>query len=170
MALDVSIFDFDNFVTNKFFSADGDTLYACFIERGEDDGKSPPGTAFSFSLTSGASERLLTYPSLREMYFVDENTVLFEGKDDGPRDIVRWFLYDLAAGTRTRFTDETFYRPISDGHGGWYTVDIGQNPRLCHYGRDGGQGEQHQPERGSIHRVCVRLERYAGHLSPDRRG
>ena len=140
--LDVSIFDFDTFVIHQSFSANDDTLYACFHERGEDDEKNPPGTAFSFSLTSGAGEKLLTYPSLQEIYAVDENTVLLKGKDDGPFNVVRWFLYDLSAGTKTRFTDEAFEQPVSDGHGGWYTVSIGQNARLCHYGRDGGPGEQ----------------------------
>ena len=140
--LDVSIFDFDNLVVNKSFSAEGDTLFACFLERTENDDEDQPGTAFSFSLTSGAGEKLLTYPSLREMYFVDENTMLFKGKYDGPYDFVCWYLYDLASEAKTRFSNETFDQPVSDGHGGWYTIAIGPNARLCHYGRDGGPGEQ----------------------------
>lgn len=140
--LDVSIFDFNNLVIWKSFSADGDTLCACFLERTEDSDETPQGTAFSFSLTSGAGKKLLTYPNLREMCFADENTVLFKGQYDGPYDFVCWFLYDLASETKTRFSDETFDQPVSDGHGGWYTIDIGQNPRLCHYGKDGGPGEQ----------------------------
>lgn len=140
--LDVSIFDFNDLVIWKSFSADGDTLCACFLERTEDNDETPQGTAFSFSLTSGAGEKLLTYPGLRKMYFADENTVLFKGKYDGPYDFVCWFLYDLASETKTRFSDGTFDQPVSDGHGGWYTIDIGQNPRLCHYGKDGGPGEQ----------------------------
>lgn len=141
--LDTSLFDFENYVTWKTFTTDGETLYGCFLEGINDD--TAKGASFSFSLTSGACESLPLQPSTHKVYPVDGQRLLYEG-DSNTRTtygfITCYYLYDIETGKETLFTDEAIWTLVPDGEGGWYSLNPVRNAyQLYHYDEEGGEGE-----------------------------
>ena len=142
--LDTSSFDFEFRVTRELFTASGDTLYGSFIERM--DGDDTRSTVFSFSLTDGARETLFTMNKIDVVYPAGGTRVLLQGSN-GKRglygDQTVMYLYDYETGEKTMFTEEIPMGLVPDGQGGWYGFHLGYTAcSLCHYGAEGGEGEQ----------------------------
>lgn len=141
--LDTSSFDFE-YPIGETYTADGDTLYACYTEY--EDGSPFRGTVFAFSLTNGACKKLFTEPYLTAAYPVDETHMLIEGINENPRFIhmrlTAMHLYDLTTGEKTLFSDCNMGSPVPDGRCGWYGVSVNDGNGLYHFGEEGGKGEK----------------------------
>ena len=135
--LDTSLLDFEYAIGDIMYTADGDTLYVCYPEF--DNGNIIQGTAFSFSLTSGACEKLLTGPSMKYAYPVDATRLLISGPDEryahmGFHDT---YLYDITTGKQTMFYRNDIYGLVPDGRGGWYGVTINSGNGLYYFDEEG---------------------------------
>ena len=139
-SLDTSLFEFDDYVGLYTFTADGDTLYGAFNDR-----VSETSVVFTFSLTSGACQKLFTTNAVGTVYPVDENRVVFKGATEDSYGFALMNQYDLVSGKKTELIKRDVpYEFIPDGQGGWYGIILGEEGGLFHYGKDG-SGEMIAP-------------------------
>lgn len=120
--LDISLLDFDEYVSWVTFTTDGESLFGTFSEVNNDSGTEQRGTAFVFSLADGSCEKLFGERGLRTVYPVDDQTVLYQGVDENGGRFQCHYLYDLTTGQKTVFQTAGVDFLTPDGKGGWYGI------------------------------------------------
>lgn len=116
-ALDMSQMPYEIISSEEYYAENG-ILYACYAEMA--NGSIGEGTAFSFSLETGACENICTMPTLYEIYPADENKMLILG-DPVHSYEASYYLYDTVTEKATKFTDISGSL-MSDGRDGWYSA------------------------------------------------
>ena len=120
--LDTSEVPYEVVAIEEYYADDG-VLYAAFSRMEENSTYVGEGTAFRFSLETGAGEKLHTWPSLYTVYPAGNDKLLIMGNPNNGR-FMELYLYDLTTKQYVAFTKENHADLTSDGHGGWYTADF----------------------------------------------
>ncbi|MCH5288003.1 MAG: hypothetical protein J1E43_11345 [Christensenellaceae bacterium] len=130
--LDSSQVPYDG-ATETYSASDDGYLYTCYTIT-NDNGYLTEGTAFAYSLQTGAGEKICTMPVLHAVYPASGNQLLILG-DTAESLGARWLLYDTIT-RKTTYLNQFVSRgsPIADGDTGWYSV---YENAVYRFGEDG---------------------------------
>lgn len=132
--LDMSQVPYEFIAAEEYYAEDG-VLYACYAEI-TDTGYIGEGTAFSFSLETGACKKICAMPTLYEIYPAGENRMLVGGNPVRSGGASNYFYNVVTEKTSELAGNRPLDRLMSDGRGGWYCAGW---DALYHLNEDGEQ-------------------------------